>query len=74
MNNFSVYLNRHVFVMSRRHFEICFLILLRKYDLTLHANCLTICMKCQILFPKENKKAMISLSTAEFGHSTVRVN
>ena len=34
----------------------------------------TICMKCQILFSRENKKNIISLSSAESAHSVVSVN
>ena len=34
----------------------------------------TICMQCQILFSGENKKNMINLSSAEFGHRIVKVN
>ena len=30
-------------------------------------------MKCQILFPRENKKNIISVSSAEFAHSMVSV-
>ena len=31
-------------------------------------------MMCQIIFSKKNKKVIISLSSAEFGHSMVSVN
>ena len=33
----------------------------------------TICMKCQILFSRKNKKSIISLLSAEFAHSVVSV-
>ena len=33
----------------------------------------TICMKCQIIFSRKNKKNIISLSSAEFVHSRVRI-
>ena len=35
------------------------------------ANCL--CMKCQIQFTRNNKKNIISLSSAEFAHSIVSI-
>ena len=31
----------------------------------------TICMKCQILFPRKNKKNILSLPSAEFTYSIV---
>ena len=39
-----------------------------RISLTFHANCLKeiVCMKCQSLFSGENKKSVISLSSAEF--------
>ena len=45
-------------IFSRRQIDDIFLIFPRKQDLTFHANCLleTICMKCQILFSRKNKK------------------
>ena len=33
----------------------------------------TICMKCQILFSRKNKKNIISLSSAESAHSVILV-
>ena len=34
----------------------------------------TICMKCQILFSRKNKKNIMRLSSAEFAHSMGSVN
>ena len=44
---------------------IFFFFLRRKQDLTFHANCLQICMKCQNLNSGKNKKKYFSMSSAE---------
>ena len=64
-------------IFSRRHIEICFLIIPRKQDLIFQANCLhleTMCMKCQILFFGENKKNVTKLSSAELTQRVVKSN
>ena len=62
--------------LNRRHFEIFFLLVPRKQDLTFHANYLLekICMKCQILFSGKNKNNITYLSSAEVAHRVLSVN
>ena len=50
-------------IFSRRHFEIFFLIFLRRQDLTFHANC---------LLTGKNKKNNIILSSAENAQRVVK--
>ena len=61
-------------IFSRLHFEIFFLFFPEKEDLTFHANCFkSICMKCQILFSRKNKKNITNLSSAELVKRVVKV-
>ena len=63
-------------IFSKQNFEIIFLIVPRKQDLTFHANRLPmemICMKCKILFSGKNKKNTTSLSSAELAQRKVKV-
>ena len=75
MVTISIYLNKHVFIMIRQHFETFFLFFLAKgFDALCKLSPKeTICMKCQILFSRKNKKN-ISLSSAESAHSMVSAN
>ena len=54
---------------SRRHFEIFFVFILENRIWHLVQ---IVCMKCQILFSRQNKKNIISLSSAEFAHGVIR--
>ena len=56
--------------LSRRHYEILFLILAPEQALTFHTN-LTICMKCQSLFSGKN---IINLSSNDFAPKVVKIN
>ena len=62
-----------VFIGDNLH-EMSNPVLPRKPDLTFHANCPmeTICMKCLILFPGENKKN-IKFSSAELAQRVIKV-
>ena len=60
-------------IFCRRQIDDIFLIFPPKQDLTFHANCLLICMKCHILFSGKNKKKYFKMSSAEnFAQSAKR--
>ena len=61
---------------SRGHFEIFFSYFSQKkgFDISCRSSPETICMKCQCLISKKNKKNLINLSFAVLAQRVVKVN
>ena len=60
---------------SRQHFEIYFCLIFSQQiglDISCKLSGETICMKCQSLLSRKNKKNIINLSYAEFVNSMVK--